>query len=103
VGRDIGTVVLPEARLKLYVSASAEERAGRRSRERESRGMDVDYLSILADVVRRDHLDSSRAHSPMRPAADALLIDSTGRSPEAILDEILSLEHFAAVKVRRQE
>jgi CMP/dCMP kinase len=94
VGRDIGTVVLPEAELKLYISASAEERAGRRCRERQSQGITSDYHNILADVIRRDRLDSSRAHSPMRAAADAILIDSTGRSPEAILEQILSLHHF---------
>jgi CMP/dCMP kinase len=94
VGRDIGTVVLPDAELKLYISASAAERAGRRYRERQSHGIPSDYDDILADVIRRDHLDGSRAHSPMRPAADAILIDSTGRSPETILEQILSLDHF---------
>jgi CMP/dCMP kinase len=96
VGRDIGTVVLPDAELKLYISASAEERAGRRYRERQSQGMASDYDDILADVIRRDQFDGSRLHSPMRPAADAILIDSTGRSPEAILEAILALEPFKA-------
>jgi CMP/dCMP kinase len=101
VGRDIGTVVLPAAELKLYISASAEERAGRRCRERQSQGMASDYDTILADVIRRDHLDGSRVHSPMRSAADAILIDSTGRSPDAILEQILSLDHFRQTAVAK--
>jgi CMP/dCMP kinase len=101
VGRDIGTVVLPDAELKLYISASAEERAGRRYRERQSQGMASDYDDILADVIRRDQFDGSRLHSPMRPAADAILIDSTGRSPEAILEAILALEPFRARAVAK--
>jgi CMP/dCMP kinase len=95
VGRDIGTVVLPDAPLKLYVVASAEERARRRWLERRTRGEAADYEAILADVIRRDGIDSSRQHSPMRPAEDAIIIDSTGRRPEEILDEILALQNFA--------
>jgi CMP/dCMP kinase len=101
VGRDIGTVVLPEAELKLYISASAEERADRRYRERQSQGMASSYDDILADVIRRDQFDGSRLHSPMRPAPDAILIDSTGRSPEAILEAILALEPFKARAVAK--
>ena len=99
VGRDIGTVVLPDAPLKLYVVASAEERARRRWLERCERGEAADYEAILADVIRRDGIDSSREHSPMRPAADAILIDSTGRRPEEILDEILALQNFSTAVV----
>jgi cytidylate kinase len=94
VGRDIGTVVLPDAPLKLYVTASAEERARRRWQERRDRDSSSDYEQILADIVRRDGIDGSRSHSPMRPASDAIIIDTTGRSPEQILQEILSLDHF---------
>lgn len=94
VGRDIGTVVLPDAPLKLYVVASAEERARRRWQERGERGEAADYEAILADVIRRDGIDSSRQHSPMRPAADAIIIDSTGRPPEEVLQEILALQSF---------
>jgi CMP/dCMP kinase len=94
VGRDIGTVVLPEAKLKLYIIASAEERAERRCAERHKQGLSVDYASVLADVIRRDSFDSSRRHSPLRPAADAVLLDSTGKSPQMLLQEILSLAHF---------
>ena len=92
IGRDIGTVVLPEAALKLYVTASAEERAQRRLVDRRRQGhYDDDYETILADVVRRDHHDSSRQHSPMRPAADALQIDTTGRTVEEVMDQIMAL------------
>ena len=94
VGRDIGTVVLPKAPLKLYVTASAEERASRRWQERRERDANSSYEQILADIVRRDGIDGSRSHSPMRPADDAIIIDTTGRSPSQILQEILSLEHF---------
>ncbi|MCA9974075.1 MAG: (d)CMP kinase [Anaerolineales bacterium] len=89
VGRDIGTVVMPEAPLKLYIMASAPERARRRWADRRAQGHDTDYETILADVQRRDAIDSSRTHSPLRPAADAILIDSTGRPAETIVEEIL--------------
>ncbi|MCA9983442.1 MAG: (d)CMP kinase [Anaerolineales bacterium] len=89
VGRDIGTVVLPEAALKLYISASAEERARRRWKERQERGSRESYEMILADVVRRDTIDSSREHAPLRAARDAIIIDTTGRSIDDILAEIM--------------
>jgi cytidylate kinase len=90
VGRDIGTVVMPDAPLKLYITASAEERAQRRWQERQTQGHRAGYESILADVIRRDKIDSSREHAPLRPADDAILIDTTGRPPEAIVGEILA-------------
>ena len=92
VGRDIGTVVMPDAPLKLYVIATAEERARRRLRDRLARGHDDnDYAAILADVIRRDHIDSTREHSPLRPAADSIIIDTTHRRVDELLDEVLSL------------
>jgi cytidylate kinase len=94
VGRDIGTVVLPDAPLKLYVVASAEERAQRRWKERRAAGDTTTYEAILADVIRRDKIDSSREHSPLRPADDAVVIDSSGRDPHLILTEILQLACF---------
>jgi cytidylate kinase len=90
VGRDIGTVVMPDAPLKLYITASAEERAQRRWQERQTQGHRAGYESILADVIRRDKIDSSREHAPLRPADDAILIDTTGRPPETIVNEILA-------------
>jgi cytidylate kinase len=91
VGRDIGTVVLPDAPFKLYVTASSEERARRRSLDREEQGHTADYEAILADLNRRDEFDSSRRMSPLKPAEDAIIIDNTNRSPKDILVEILEL------------
>ena len=76
VGRDIGTVVLPEAGLKIFLVASAEERAHRRYKEILDRGGKADYEIILAGVRRRDEIDSNRAFSPLRPAPDAIILDS---------------------------
>ncbi|MCL4871260.1 MAG: (d)CMP kinase [Anaerolineae bacterium] len=94
VGRDIGTVVLPQAPLKLYIIASAEERARRRWLERQAKGDSTPYETILADVIRRDKIDSGREHSPLRPAEDAVIIDSSGRDPDLVLEEILRLSCF---------
>lgn len=91
VGRDIGTVVMPDAPLKLYITASAEERARRRLRDRTAQGHDNSYESILADVQRRDKFDSSRQHSPLRPADDAVIIDTSLLTPDEIITEILAL------------
>jgi len=90
-GRDIGTVVLPDADLKIYLDASAEVRATRRRDELASRG-DVRPLAVvLADIIARDAQDSGRAHAPLRAADDAVCIDSTHRSPQQVVDEILRL------------
>lgn len=91
VGRDIGTVVMPNAPLKLYITASAEERARRRWRDRQAQGHDASFADILADVQRRDEIDSNRRYSPLRAAEDAVVIDTTDRPPEAIVDEIWQL------------
>jgi cytidylate kinase len=91
VGRDIGTVVMPDAPLKLYVIATAEERARRRWQDRQQQGFQDDYAAILADVERRDQIDSSREHSPLRPAADALIIDTTDKPVAEIVAEIVQL------------
>jgi cytidylate kinase len=82
-GRDIGTVVCPDAGVKLFVTATAEVRAARRLRDILSRGGTADLAEILADIVRRDERDSGRADSPLRPAADAHLLDTTEMSIEA--------------------
>src|SRR5512136_229035 len=76
VGRDIGTIVLPEADLKIYLDATAKERARRRYTEIISRGGQADYKQILAGVRMRDKIDSTRAVSPLRPAEDAIILDS---------------------------
>lgn len=82
VGRDIGTVVLPHADLKLYLTASAEERARRRFLELSQRGQEADYEAILEDLRRRDRHDAGRAAAPMRPAEDAVHLDSDGLTVE---------------------
>ena len=82
-GRDIGTVVCPGAEVKLFVIASPEVRAGRRLRDIESRGGRADFDAILADIKRRDERDTGRADSPLRPAADAHLLDTSEMTIEA--------------------
>lgn len=82
-GRDIGTVVCPDADVKLYVTASAEVRAQRRLRDIENRGGTADVADILADIRRRDERDMGRADSPLRPATDAHLLDTSEMSIEA--------------------
>jgi cytidylate kinase len=82
-GRDIGTVVCPDADVKLYVTASAEVRAGRRLRDIQSRGGWADFAEILADIVHRDARDMGRTDSPLKPAADAHLLDTSEMAIEA--------------------
>ena len=76
-GRDIGTVVFPDAELKIFMTASPEERAGRRFKELEGRGEDVTYEQVLKNVIDRDHLDTTREDSPLVIAEDAIEIDNT--------------------------
>jgi len=90
-GRDIGTVVLPDAELKVYLCASVEERARRRYHELVGRGEGIDYQDVLADLRRRDTIDSERAVSPLQPANDARLVDTDELSLEQVLSEILRL------------
>ncbi|HIY84452.1 MAG TPA: (d)CMP kinase [Candidatus Rubneribacter avistercoris] len=91
-GRDIGTTVFPEAPVKVFLTASAEERAHRRVRQNVDRSVgSIDYEEVLADIRRRDEVDSSRAASPLRPADDAVHLDSTGRYIEDVIDEICAL------------
>jgi len=88
VGRDIGTVVMPDAALKLFLQASAEERARRRYRELAERGQRVQYETILAAIIRRDQIDSQREIAPLRPAPDAWIIQTDGVGIQAVLDLI---------------
>jgi CMP/dCMP kinase len=85
-GRDIGTVIVPEAPAKLYVTASAEARAQRRWLQLQASGEPASREDILSDIARRDAVDSGRADSPMRPAADAVLLDTTEMTIEAAVD-----------------
>jgi cytidylate kinase len=91
VGRDIGTVVMPDAPVKLYVTASAEERAYRRWADRRKQGHAHDLKAILADVIRRDAIDSNRQFAPLRPAEDAIVLDTSDRTPRQVVDMILRL------------
>jgi len=91
VGRDIGTVVLPEANLKIYLDASAQERARRRHDEIAARGGQPNYEEILAKVLERDQIDSNRAVAPLRAAADAVVLDTDGLSADQVLARILEL------------
>jgi cytidylate kinase len=88
VGRDIGTHVLPRAGLKVFLEASPQERAHRRHREM---GEAASYKSVLAELERRDRIDSQRAVSPLRPAAGAVIIDTEGLTPEEVADRICRL------------
>ena len=86
-GRDIGTVVLPDADLKVYLTASAPDRARRRARQ----DRNPDYAAVLADVQRRDRLDSSRVDSPLRPARDAVVVDTSGIDLDGVLARLHTL------------
>ncbi len=91
VGRDIGTVVLPEAELKIYLDASAEERARRRFAELQARGEVADYDTILQKVRERDQLDSTRQVAPLQAAPDAIHIDSDGLTAEEVFERVREL------------
>jgi cytidylate kinase len=88
-GRDIQTVVLPEAEVKIFLTAPADERAKRRVLELEERGHHVGYESVLREIVERDHRDSTREHSPLRPAPDAVHVDTGGLTIEQVVGRVL--------------
>src|SRR5271169_1076606 len=88
-GRDMGTVVFPDARLKVYVTASAEERARRRYKQLIEKGNSVTLPSLLRDIQERDARDGGRAAAPLRPAADAVILDTTGMSIAASITFVL--------------
>ena len=91
-GRDIGTEVFPNAEVKVFLTASAEERAHRRVRQNADRGIgSIDYQEVLADIIRRDELDSSRDTAPLRPAKDAVLLDSSSMHVEEVIGSICGL------------
>jgi cytidylate kinase len=91
VGRDIGTVVLPDADLKIYLDATLDQRASRRYHETVARGGAADYDQVLASVRGRDEIDSGRSVAPLRPAGDAVVIDTTPLSVEEVLARVLAL------------
>jgi cytidylate kinase len=85
-GRDIGTVICPKASLKLYVTARPEIRAKRRRKELRSRGIEMSYEAVLKDMVARDRRDAKRETAPMKPAPDAIILDTTSMTIEQVLD-----------------
>lgn len=91
VGRDIGTVVLPEAEVKIYLDADITERARRRHLENLSRGQASTYDAVLQDLQRRDQIDSTRAQAPLRAAGDAIVVDNTEMSVEQVVACLESL------------
>ena len=99
-GRDIGTVVLPDADVKIFLTASAETRAQRRNDQNIAAGLRDDYAGVLADVLRRDELDSTRAVSPLRPADDAVIVDTGDMTQEQVIDHLRDLveQHCGAIR-----
>ncbi|MBU4184556.1 MAG: bifunctional 3-phosphoshikimate 1-carboxyvinyltransferase/cytidylate kinase [Gammaproteobacteria bacterium] len=89
-GRDMGTVIFPDAPLKVYLTASAEQRAQRRHKQLISKGIAANIDSLLADLKMRDHRDSSRAHAPLKPAVDALLLDNSELGIEQSVQQVLN-------------
>ena len=95
-GRDIGTVVLPDAKLKIFLYASPECRARRRYDELKAKGMDVTYEDVLQDVIDRDYADSHRDIAPLKPAEDAVLVDTSGEDRETSFNRLIKImrEHI---------
>jgi cytidylate kinase len=89
-GRDMGTVVFPGAEVKIFLDASAEERANRRMNQLQQKGLDVNFDSLLSEIQERDDRDRNRAVAPLRPAADALVLDSTEMSIEQVTAQALA-------------
>ena len=102
-GRDIGTVVLPDADVKVFLTASAAVRARRRCNQLRSRGVAADYATVLSEIERRDGIDSSRAASPLRPAADAEIIDTDRMTLEEEIARIRELCERARARVTAGE
>ncbi len=99
-GRDIGSVVLPDADVKIFLTASAETRARRRNNQNVRAGLPDDYETVLADVSRRDHLDSTRAISPLRPAEDAVIFDTSDMNQEQVIAGLVDLVNQRTGAVR---
>ncbi|MEC6814182.1 (d)CMP kinase [Photobacterium toruni] len=89
-GRDMGTVVFTSAEVKIFLDASAEERATRRMNQLQKKGLDVSFSSLLSEIQERDYRDRNRAVAPLRPADDALVLDSTEMSIEQVLEKVLA-------------
>ena len=89
-GRDMGTVVFPEAKLKIFLDASPEERAQRRYKQLKNKGLSVSLRGLLEQIKERDARDRGRAVAPLKPAADALVIDSTSMSIDGVFEQVMS-------------
>ena len=96
-GRDMGTVVFPDATLKVYLTATPEERARRRYKQLKEKEMDVNLHNLLKEIATRDERDASRPVAPLKPAPDAEVVDTTGLGIEAVVDHVMQLarRHFA--------
>jgi cytidylate kinase len=90
-GRDMGTVVFPAAQVKVFLTASAEERALRRYKQLKEKGLTVNLAALSQEILERDRRDSNRPVAPLRPAEDAVVIDSTGLTIEQVVDRVLAL------------
>ena len=90
-GRDIGTVVLPHAEVKIYLTASAEARAQRRTKQNLEKGIEADYEQILSEIIARDYQDTHREHSPLMQAEDAILVDSSDLDLDEVIEKIVSI------------
>jgi CMP/dCMP kinase len=99
-GRDIGTVVLPDADVKIFLTASPETRARRRNGQNVAAGLPDDYEGVLLDVRRRDHLDSTRAVSPLRAASDAVVVDTSEMTESEVITHLLQLVQQRSEAVR---
>jgi len=102
-GRDIGTVICPAADVKIFVTASAEERAARRALELKGQQGEADYFAVLEDIRRRDERDSTRAAAPLLPAEDAILLDTTKLDIEAAFLAALAIVEGNSARARCQE
>lgn len=89
-GRDVGTVIFPSANVKFYITASVEERADRRYKELKQKGYEAEFNDIKLQIEKRDHIDSTRSDSPLKAASDAIIIDTTGKGIEEVLEEVIS-------------
>ena len=90
-GRDIGTVVLPNAQAKIYLTASVEERARRRFEEYKKKGMDVDIEELKKEIAQRDHQDMTREIAPLKQADDAVLVDSSDMTIDEVTEAIMNI------------